>query len=157
MSRIKTMKSQALQYYMHDGPSGFRCELAGYLDNDGARELHQAWRTASSVIGDRELIVDMTFVTNVDEDGRSLLARWFADGARIVAKSNVSRALAEAIIGKPLPDFASPGRPGADRTWLPFHKSFRTPRPRLTLLLVALLLPTHVHAASLKAETVEAW
>ena len=42
------MKSQTLQYYMHDGPSAFRFELAGSLDNEGARELEQAWRTAEA-------------------------------------------------------------------------------------------------------------
>jgi ABC-type transporter Mla MlaB component len=111
------MRREALQYYMHDGPSAFRFELAGDLDNEGARELHQAWRTASTTIGGHELIVDMTFVTKVDEEGRSLLAGWFANGARIVAKSEVSRGLAETIIGRPLPDAAPPqGR----WTWLPF-------------------------------------
>src|SRR5882672_9300662 len=103
------MKSQTLQYYMHDGPSAFRFELAGDLDNPGAHELYQAWRTASSVIGDRALIVDMTFVTGAEEDGRSLLAGWHAEGAQLIARSKVSRELAEAIIGEPLPDYASTG------------------------------------------------
>jgi hypothetical protein len=55
--------NQALQYYMHDGSTAFRFELAGNLNDEGAHKLDQAWRTASSVIGDRRLIVDMTFVT----------------------------------------------------------------------------------------------
>ena len=98
------MKSQTLQYYMHDGPSAFRFELAGDLNNEAARDLHQAWRTASSMIGDRALVVDMTFVTGAGKDGRSLLARWHAEGAQLIARSNVSRALAEAIVGAPLPE-----------------------------------------------------
>ena len=44
---IKRMKNQALQYFMHDGPSAFRFELAGDLNNEGARRLQQDWRTAS--------------------------------------------------------------------------------------------------------------
>src|ERR1700704_1993607 len=99
--RIKRVKSQTLQYYMHDGPSAFRFELAGDLNNEGARDLDQAWRTASSVIGDRALVVDMTFVTDAGKDGRSLLARWYAAGAQLVARSKISRELAEAIVGKP--------------------------------------------------------
>jgi len=148
------MKSQTLQYYMHDGPAAFRFELAGNLNNEAARDLDQAWRTASSMIGDRALVVDMTFVTGAERDGRSLLARWYADGAQLIARSKVSRALAEAIVGTPLPEFASAST-GAGRTWLPFHTSFGG--ATLTLLAAAMLLPVQVHAADLKAETVAAW
>jgi anti-anti-sigma regulatory factor len=81
------MTNQALQYFMHDGPSAFRFELAGDLDDDGARRLLQDWHVASSAMGDRALIVDMTFVTSVDQEGRSLIARWHAAGAQLVAKS----------------------------------------------------------------------
>src|SRR6202051_4756691 len=147
------MKSQTLQYYMHDGPSAFRFELAGDLNNEAARDLDRAWRTASSVVGDRALVVDMTFVTGAERDGRSLLARWYAEGAQLIAKSKVSRALAEAIVGAPLPELAPASSAGAVRTWRPFHTSFGA----LTLLIAALLLPVRVHAANLKAETVAAW
>lgn len=121
------MKSQTLRYYMHDGPSAFRFELAGDLNNEGARELDHAWRTASSVIGDRALVVDMTFVTSVEKDGRSLLARWHAEGAQLIVRSKGSRELAEAIVGAPLPEFAAPGDASTGRTWLPFHATFGAP------------------------------
>ncbi len=114
---------QALQYFMHYGPAALRFELAGDLNDEGARQLDQDWRTASAMIGDRALIVDLTFVTGAEEEGRTLLARWYAAGARLIAQSNVSRKLAEAIIGKPLPVFASAGSAGADGTWLPFRSS----------------------------------
>ena len=151
------MKSQTLQYYMHDGPSAFRFELAGDLNNEAAHDLDQAWRTASAVIGDRALVVDMTFVTGAGKDGRSLLARWYAEGAQLIARSKVSRALAEAIVGEPLPEFASDGNAGAVRTWLPFHTSFGGAKLKLTLLVAALLFSVPAHAANLKAETVTAW
>jgi hypothetical protein len=122
------MTSQALQYFMHYGPSAFRLELAGDLDNEGARRLRRDWRTASSVVDDRALIVDMTFVTSAGQAGRTLLARWYAEGAKIIAKSKVSRELVEAIVGEPLPEFAPPGNAGADRTWLPFHVSLGVSR-----------------------------
>src|SRR5260370_34805221 len=85
------MKTQALRYYMHDGPTAFRFELAGDLNHEGARRLDQDWRTASSLIGDRRLIVDMTFVTGVDEKGRALITRWHREGARLIANSKASR------------------------------------------------------------------
>jgi hypothetical protein len=145
-----------LQYYMHDGPSSFRFELAGDLDNEGARRLRQDWRTASSAIGARRLIVDMTFLTGAGEEGRSLLARWHAEGAQLIAKSKVSRELAEAIIGGRLADVAPSGNTGAERTWLPFLTFFDASKT-LTLLLAALLIPAQAHAANLKSETVSAW
>jgi len=150
------MKSQTLQYYMHDGPAAFRFELAGELNNEAARDLAQAWRTASSMIGDRALVVDITFVTSAGRDGRSLLARWYAEGAQLIARSKVSRALAEAIVGAPLPEFASPSIAGAVRTWLPFHTSFGGPKLKMMFLVAAMLLPVRAHAANLKAETVAA-
>ena len=151
------MKSQTLQYYMHDGPTAFRFELAGDLNNEAARDLDQAWRTASSMIGDRALVVDMTFVTGAETEGRVLLARWYAEGAQLIAGSKVSRALAEAIIGGPLPQPASIGNAGTARTWLPFHISFGAPKLTLTLLFAAMLLPVRANAANLKPETVTAW
>src|SRR5271168_5305867 len=98
------MKKQALQYYMHDGPAAFRFELAGDLDDKGARRLEQDWRTASSVIGERLLIVDITFVTSAETEARMLLARWHALGAQLIANSNNSRSLAESILGEPFPE-----------------------------------------------------
>lgn len=151
------MKSQTLQYYMHDGPNAFRFELAGDLDNEGARELDQAWRTAAAVIGDRSLVIDMTFVTAAGRDGRSLIARWYAEGAHLIARTNASKQLAEAIIGGPLKLVASDGTNRQERTWLPFHAFFAVPKLGLVLLLAALLFPVEVDAANLKGETVAAW
>jgi len=151
------MKNHALQYYMHDGPSAFRIELAGNLNHEAARRLEQDWRTASSAIGDRRLIVDMTFVTGVDELSRALLARWHQEGARLVANSKVSRALAEWILGESLPETPanSASTAASDRTWLPF-RSFLT--RAVTLLLVAtIVIPVEANAATLKSETVAAW
>jgi hypothetical protein len=151
------MKNTALQYYMHDGSSAFRFELAGDLSNDGARRLEHDWLTASSVIGHRTLIVDLTFLTSADEEGRALLARWHADGAQLIARSKGSRRLAESIVGEPLREFASAASAGSDHTWLPFRTSFAVSALPLIVVLGALLFPSHVYAANLKPETVAAW
>jgi hypothetical protein len=120
------MKHQALQYYMHDGLTAFRFELAGNLNHEGARRLDQDWLTASSVIGNRRLIVDMTFIAGVDEHGRALIIRWNREGAQLIANSKASRALAESILGEPLPEPpASAGDATAShRAWLPLLASF---------------------------------
>jgi ABC-type transporter Mla MlaB component len=128
------MKTQALRYYMHDGPTAFRFELAGSLDYESAPRLDQDWRTASSAAGDRRLIVDMTFVTSVDEQGRALLRRWYREGARLIANSTLSRGLAESILGEPLP--ATEGDPDVSaRTWLPFRSSFLVSAATVFLLV----------------------
>jgi hypothetical protein len=145
-----SMKNQALQYYMHDGPTAFRFELAGNLKHEDARRLDQAWRTASSIIGDRRLIVDMTFVTGVDEHGRALITRWHREGAQLIANSKASRALAESILGKPLPE--PPTNVGdatvSDRTWLPFRGSFLV-RAVTVVLLATIVFPVEAKAATL--------
>lgn len=117
------MKNHTLQYYMHDGPSAFRFELSGDLDREGARRLEQDWRTASSVLDGRSVIVDMTFVTGVDDAGGALLARWHREGAQIVAKSKRSTQLAEMALEKPLEVTHRVMRPGQDGTWTPFQTS----------------------------------
>jgi hypothetical protein len=149
------MKNRALQYYMHDGPTAFRIELAGYLDCEGTLRLDQDWRTASSAIGDRARIVDMTFVTNLDEEGKVLLRSWHQEGARLVANSTTSRVLAESVLGSPLPASTADATV-SHRTWLPFHASFLVTAVILFVLDV-IALSSEVKAAKLKPETVAAW
>ena len=127
------MEDQALQFFMHDGPTAFRLELAGNLNCEGVRRLAQDWRTASSAIGDRRVIVDMTFVTSVDDAGRALIARWNRDGAQLIANSEASRGLAESILNESLSEHAAIA---AEPTWFPFRTSF------LGLALILLLLAT---------------
>ena len=127
---------------MHDGPAAFSFELAGTISPDDAVELEQAWRTASSTIGDRVLVVDLSFVTRIDEAGRDLLRRWHEQGARLVANSPTARLLAESIIGTPFPAAASAPAP----TYAPFFTQLT--RRSTTLLIVILLTLLHPATAS---------
>jgi hypothetical protein len=151
------MKNKSLQYYMHDGPSAFRFELSGDLTDEGANRLEQDWDTASSVIGSRHLIVDLTFITSAGEAGRALLARWHSAGARLIAASKTSRSIAESIIGAPLPEAVAGSKP--EPTWMPFVSllAAAVPRTLLVLVMATLLLPVRTDAANLKPETVAAW
>ena len=96
------MKNSAFSYYMHDGPAAFSIEVAGTLAAEGAEKLEQDWRSASTVIGKKELVVDLSFVTEIDPVGRQLLLRWRRNGATVVANTPESRTLAESVIGRPL-------------------------------------------------------
>lgn len=89
------------RYYMHEGPTGFRFELAGDLDATDAASLAQDWHTASSLVGNRTLIIDVTFVTGIDEAMRSLFGRWYAAGAEFAAGPKRSRELVESVTGRP--------------------------------------------------------
>lgn len=97
------MKNQGIQYYIHDESDALRFELAGSLSNGGARSIYQAWQTALSILGDRATIIDISFVTDADAYGSALLALWHRNGARIIAASPPSRALAAPIISEVLP------------------------------------------------------
>jgi hypothetical protein len=138
------MTKQVLRNYMHDGPRAFRDELEGDLNDDRARRLEQVWHTASSVIGDRLLILDMTWMI-------TLFAAWHAASIRLDPNSNTRRALAESI--SPAPALA-PAVSG--RTRFPFLAS-RMAQAVILLLMAMAVFPHQASAASLKPETVAAW
>jgi len=75
-------------YHIHDGATSFRFQLSGNFSGDGVRSVEQTWLTASSVIGTRALIVDLSSVTRMDEAGRELVETWRAEGATIVVTAS---------------------------------------------------------------------
>jgi len=90
-----------MRHYMHGGPAAFRFELAGDLNAADAWRLEQDWREVSSGIGNRLLVVDLSFVTAIDEAARSLFRSWYARGAEFAACSKRSRELVESITERP--------------------------------------------------------
>jgi hypothetical protein len=92
-----------LDYYIHDGSDAFRLEIIGDLCGPGVASLVQVWRTASSVLCGRLLIIDLVSLGAADEYGRDLLMGWHRIGAKIITRSEESRTLAETIIGVPIP------------------------------------------------------
>src|SRR5258708_39987174 len=92
-----------MRYYMHDGPAAFRFELAGDLDAADAGRLEQDWHTASSMMGNRTLRIDVSFATGIDETARSLFRRWYAAGAEFSASSKRSHKVVESITESPCP------------------------------------------------------
>jgi hypothetical protein len=90
-----------MHYYIHGGPSALRVELAGDLNAGDAWRLEQDWRGFSSAIGNRSLVVDVSFVTGIDEEARSLFKRWYARGAEFAASSKQAREVVESITEHP--------------------------------------------------------
>src|SRR5712671_3658751 len=138
------MTNPAFRYCMHDGPTAFSIELAGALAAEGAKKLEQDWRSASSVIGTKDLVVDISFLTEIDPRGRQLLLLWSRNGATIVANTPESRALAESIIGRTLPPIAR-----IAYTWRPYRSGsfLRDVLPIIGLLV--LLIPASALAQPL--------
>lgn len=95
-------------YYIHDEGEVFRLEIHGNLTGAGVRSVEQAWRTAHSVLDGRQVVIGLRSVVEADEYGHDLLLIWHRIGARIVARSPESRALAEGIVRGPIPA-AKPG------------------------------------------------
>ena len=95
------MNNKNLQCYMHLEQNTLRLELAGSLSGEGTHSAYQAWETALSTLGDRTLIVDITFVSEADQRGRALLLLWHDSGARIIAASPESKALMHSIRDEP--------------------------------------------------------
>ena len=123
--------SNDLSYYLHDGSGVFRFQLVGRLSNRDTRHLEQAWRTASSIIGGKCLVVDVSDVTGIDESGRELLDKWHAHGARLIVTSSEAKTRIESITDVTVTVLAPVPKTS---TW---HR-FRTATPWLAALFVFL-------------------
>jgi hypothetical protein len=139
LDHTRTMRKSNFRYYMHDGATAFRLELSGDLSLDGVRDLEQAWRTASSMIGGRCLVVDLSYLASIDDAGRELLDKWHAQGARLVAISSEAQARTQSMIDRPITLL---GKTPKAFTWLPFRTS-----ALWLAIFVVLLFPTAISAA----------
>jgi hypothetical protein len=84
------------------------------------------------VIGNKQLVIDLSFVTEIDPGGRQLLLRWSRNGASVVANRPEARALAESIIGHALPSSIA----RTAYTYSPYQPAFF----RNVLAIIALLV-----------------
>ncbi len=103
MLQFTDTSSQPLRFYLHDDPDAFRMELGGGLSGAAAESAYHAWHTALSTLQGRPVVVNISFVNQMDEAGRDVLLRWHKEGTRIVARSPESRALAGGIASEPAP------------------------------------------------------
>ncbi|MEN6607693.1 MAG: hypothetical protein ABFD60_10650 [Bryobacteraceae bacterium] len=78
---------EELEMYQHDSHCAFRFVLRGALAGASVKQLEQAWKTATSTLKGKTLIVDTSKLTVVDEKGRQLLSRMAESGARLAART----------------------------------------------------------------------
>ena len=100
---------EILRYFIHDDFDGLRMEIAGSLVGQAARKAYEFWRSALFVTRPARLVVDISYVTEADEDGEAVLRAWREQDARIVAATPESQAIAGSIV-KTLVASASPNR-----------------------------------------------
>lgn len=74
-----------MDMYQHDSATMFRFVLRGELNGDRVQDLEHAWNTAKSILAGKELVVDISGMTNADPSGVALLSRMRASGARLAA------------------------------------------------------------------------
>lgn len=137
------------RYYMHDGPNAFSLELSGTMSDHDIVGLEQARRTASSTMGSRSFIVDLSYVDGVQPAGRAMLRRWYDEGAQLVAKLPGARVIVGLITGQAPELIAKSAR---RQTWRPFLAAALA-----TLALTTLFAPARTVAANLQPAAVPAW
>src|ERR1039458_5638513 len=74
-----------MDIYQHDGAAMFRFVLRGQLIGGRVEDLEHAWSTAKSILDGKELVVDISGITNADPSGVELLSRMRESGARLTA------------------------------------------------------------------------
>ena len=70
--------------------------LAGALAGDWATELDRCWQDATALEASH-IIVDLTEVTFVDEEGKELLSQMMQAGAELIASDILMRSIVEEI------------------------------------------------------------
>src|ERR1700722_3570644 len=87
-----------LRIMVNQDGSRCRLELAGRLCGPWVSETERAWHSAWCT--GKEIEVDMSEVTGVDDAGRELLAAMHRAGARLIAKGVWMTALVEEVISE---------------------------------------------------------
>ena len=95
------------------------------------------------MLGDRTLILDLSFVTRIDDAVRSLFRRWYAAGAEFATSSKRSRDLVESITERPFTQELPHAPTYRPRFSFKSHALFKS-----TLLALLALVPVSAQAES---------
>jgi hypothetical protein len=87
-----------LRITLHNDDTKCRLKLAGKLAGPWVAETENVWRSVSC--SDKEIELDMTEVTGIDDAGRELLIAMHKAGARFVVQGVAMTALIEEITGE---------------------------------------------------------
>ena len=90
--------------YIHDEAAQLRLRITGDLDERAAKELASCWTTASSVVGHRKIVVDLTGLVTAEALGRRFLEALHQEGVEFLAKSEFQTQLIAGLTGKLVSD-----------------------------------------------------
>jgi len=89
-------RSSYFRYYIHDGIFSCRLQLLGELTEADITDLNGCWRTAKTILGSRQLILDLHALKSVDEAGK----QWLAGMAQENATCSPEGYLRDIVAGK---------------------------------------------------------
>jgi len=84
-----------LKITTHRSDDSTRITLEGRLVGPWIEELERCWREAEQTAAGRRLIVDLTGVTFVEQEGKALLTRIYQAGAELIASGCCMRSIVE--------------------------------------------------------------
>jgi anti-anti-sigma factor len=87
-----------LRISLQESPQAGILKLEGKLSGPWVRELEECWLGATSEHPHQQLIVDLTQVSFIDSEGKALLARMYARGARFLACTPLNKTMVQQII-----------------------------------------------------------
>jgi hypothetical protein len=106
-----------LTVYLHDGPDALRFRLIGELEGAGATDFGQSWKTASSTLRGRAVVIDLSDVSGIDGEGRSLLKRLAQNRAQFITASPLTETWISEIADRDPSLLASPRLSLIRRLW----------------------------------------
>ena len=107
-----------MDYYQHDFGTTFRFQLAGELTGADVMDLEHAWQTATSIMRDKQLILDVSGLTGADEPGVQLIQRMFGSGALVISSEQPASHGLLLSLGVPVSVSAQPRRSRNLRSWV---------------------------------------
>ena len=84
-----------LKITTHMSDDSARIALEGRLVGPWIAELERCWKESEQSAGGRKLIVDLTGVTFVEQEGKALLSRMCQAGAEFIATGCCMRSIVE--------------------------------------------------------------
>jgi len=86
-----------LRITVHNDIGATRIKIEGRLLGAWVRELEECWRQATAIQPPPRILVELTDVSFVDEEGGELLKQMAAAGVELVAMDVLMKALVEEI------------------------------------------------------------
>lgn len=87
-----------LKITMQIAARGMTFALEGKLAGPWVKELELCWCSAVETQQSHPVRVDLSSVTFIDEDGKSLLRRMYREGAKLVATGCLNKCIVEGIM-----------------------------------------------------------